>query len=104
MEYRVTIEIAEYGHDPENGERWLTAFMEAHPEVGPAVSQNTATGALAVTYSFESPSWEGVAFKAAEIFAESGNAAGFSASEVLSCHLELVPAEETADEREPVLA
>jgi hypothetical protein len=104
MEYRVTIEIAEYGLVPENGERWLAAFMDAHPEVGPVVSQNTETGALAVTYSFDAPAWDEVATRAAEIFAESTNAAGLSATQVLSCHLELVPDEVTVEEREPVLA
>lgn len=104
MEYRVTIEIAEYGHDPENGERWLAAFMDAHPEVGPVVSQNTETGALAVTYSFDAPTWDEVATKGAEIFVESGDAAGLPPTQVLSCHLELVPDEETVEEREPVLA
>src|SRR4051812_33601023 len=49
-EYRLTITVSEHGSAPENGERFLNGFMREHPEVGPSVAQNVATGTLSVTF------------------------------------------------------
>jgi hypothetical protein len=55
MEFQVTVTIADHGHDPACGEKFLTGFWETHPEVGAVVDQNVETGELSVTFGFDAP-------------------------------------------------
>lgn len=101
MEYRITIEVSEYGSAPENGERFSRAFTEAHPEVGAVIGQNTATGVLSIVFSLEADDFAEVSARASEIFLDSVR--GFEATQVLSAHYDLVT-DESPLEREPVYA
>jgi hypothetical protein len=102
MEYRITIDISEYGHDPENGERFSRAFTQAHPEVGAVVAQNTETGVLSIVFTIEADDFVEVAPRASDIFMESVR--GFEPTQVLSAHYDLVSQDEEIDERAPALA
>lgn len=107
MEYRVTITISEHGSDPANGERFLAGFMNAHPEAGPAVSQNLETGTLSVTFSFEAHDLAGVADQASSIFTAGANATGLPATPLVHAEIESVSDDEVDDvefEPEPVPA
>lgn len=106
MEYQLTFEVSQHGHDPENGERFLSAFMEMHPETGPAVMQNTETGTLTVMFSFVAEDFNDVAHRATAIFADGAAATGLPVTEVISAHIDLVrdSETETVEDREPVLA
>lgn len=57
-EHRITITQAEHGFDPENGERFLAGFLEAHPETGPVVSQDTRAGTISVTFSVDAEDFD----------------------------------------------
>lgn len=105
MEYQLTFEVSEYGRDPENGERFLTAFMDAHPETGPVVMQNTETGVLTVMFSFDADDFTEVAKRASDIFVAGAESTGLPATKVISAHIDLVPdpEDQVADDREPVL-
>lgn len=104
MEYQITVEVAEYGHEPEDGERFLSGFMETHPEVGPAVSQNTETGVLTILFSFEAAEVGDLAEEAATVFSDGAQATGLPATKVLSMHIDLVEDEDRTEDRAPVLA
>lgn len=108
MEYRVTITISDYGSDPANGELFLSAFTETHPEAGPAVSQNLRTGALSVTFSIDASDLAGVADQASSIFAEGARATGLEPTALIHAEVESVSDEELIDdaaaEPEPVPA
>ena len=105
-EYRLTVTVADHGHDLENGERFLDGFMEAHPEVGPSVSQNTETGTLSVTFSVDAEDPDAAYEQSKTIFPEGANASGLPPTHIVKVELELVEDAELAedDEREPVLA
>ena len=80
MEFRVTVTIAEHGHDPENGLRFLKGFRETHPETGPVVDQNVETGRLAVTYSFDANDLLDAMSIGPRIFVEGATASGLPAT------------------------
>jgi len=105
MEYQVTVDVSDYGYEPENGERFLKGFMEAHSETGPVISQNTETGVLTVLFSFtpEAGSVDGPT-QAARLFGHGAGMAGLPPTEVLSFHIDLIRDEEQSEAREAVLA
>jgi hypothetical protein len=88
-DYRIGITVAEHGYDLENGERFLDGFEEAHPEVGPSVSQNTADGTLRVTFSFDAEDAKDALAKAIDIFSEGAIASGLPATEILAYEISL---------------
>jgi hypothetical protein len=106
MEYRYTVEVTEYGFDPANGEKFLDALMETHPETGPAVSQNTETGVLTAVLSFDAPSVTDVAEHAIDLFTDGAALTGLPPTTVLSVLIELVREEDESptEEREQVFA
>jgi hypothetical protein len=104
MEYQITIEVSDYGHESENGERFLRAFMETHPKVGPAVAQNTDTGVLTIVFSFDVAEGTNPAEAAATVFTDGAHATGLPATRILSMHIDLVEEEDRTEDRQPILA
>ena len=105
-EIRLTVTVADHGYDLENGERFLDGFMQAHPEVGPSVSQNTQNGTLRVTFSLEAEDVNAALESSRRIFMEGAEATGLAPSEVLRVEAERVSDDELAedDAREAVPA
>ena len=105
-EHRLHITVAEHGADLANGERVLDAFMEAHPEVGPSVSQNTAVGTLSVTFSLDAADANDAYERGREVFADGVRASSLAPTPIVGLEIELVPADELdpADEPEPLPA
>lgn len=54
MEYRLSITFAELGYSIDLPDRLLTILLEAMPQAGPVIDQDTGTGQLTVTVAFES--------------------------------------------------
>ena len=81
MEYRISLTIAKHGYDGDAAEKALDAFLEFHPETGPVVTQNTATGGLTITIGLDATDpWA------------AGNLAGRILTDGLNgAHLEVVP-------------
>jgi hypothetical protein len=101
MELRLTIVVAEHGHDEDNGARLLDAFEEHFPEVGAVVSQNIKTGTLAVTFRVDAKDpFEGPQ-SAGRIFAQAATDANLDPTEVLDVHVTPVGAEAHADALQP---
>jgi hypothetical protein len=100
VEFRVTVTVSQHGHDLENGERFLEGFVATHPETGPVVDQNTETGHLSITYSFEAEDFAEAARLGSDIFLEGATASGLQASDFVGAHIGPVPADELVDERE----
>lgn len=104
-DFRLNITVTEYGFDPENGERFLEAFQRTHPEVGPVVSQNLATGELTITFSLQADDANDAFDRGRPIFTEGANATGLSETAVTDVHVEHIDADELeAAEREKVFA
>jgi hypothetical protein len=101
VEYRLTVTVAQHGHDPENGERLLHGFITTHPEVGAVVDQNTETGELSVTYSVDAEDFSTVAERGSSIFAEGATASGLEPTEVINATFDVVRAEDDARELQP---
>ena len=102
VEVRVSFTIAEHGRDPDNGERFMEAFMERFPEGGPSVSQNFEHGTLSVTFALDADDAKEAVERSVEIFVEAANATGLPATKVLDIDASVVEAE--TGEREPVPA
>jgi hypothetical protein len=54
MEYRLSITFADLGYSLDLPDRLLTILLEAMPQAGPVIDQDTGTGELTVTVAFES--------------------------------------------------
>jgi hypothetical protein len=100
-EHRIEITIPAYGHDPDNGPRFLESFMRLHPEVGPSVSQNTTSGTLSVTFSLDADDANEAFDLARPIFNESASGTGLMPRKVINVEVSLIPAEEYEDIEEP---
>ena len=98
--FRLTITVSQHGHDPENGERFLEGFMQTAAETGPVVSQNTRTGTLSVTFSFDASDIEEAARRGVEIFGAGANASGLRPTDLLDINASAATAEEYDEERE----
>lgn len=93
MEFRVTVTITEHGCDPDNGLRFLAGFRSTHAETGPVVDQDTSTGELAVTFSFEAHDLMDAMNVWPPIFIDGANASGLPATELSDYRLaaEIIP-------------
>jgi hypothetical protein len=98
--YRFTWTVAEHGRLPENGERFLEGFTDAHPEVGPVVSQNTATGHLSITFSLEADDFNAAVEQAIRVFEDGAAASQLEPTEILDLAASLATDHETHEARE----
>lgn len=55
MELDISVTFAGIGFDPDDGDRALSALTVLAPDAGPVVSQNTKTGTLTLTMTFDVP-------------------------------------------------
>jgi hypothetical protein len=92
--FRLRLSMSDYGRDPENGERFLEAFMKTHPEVGPVVSQNVQTGQLVVTIALEARDVTDAVGRGVPIFVEGLEASELPPSDVLDISAALIRADE----------
>ena len=104
MEVRLEFTIAEHGHEPENGERFMEGFMAVFPEGGPSVSQNLRGGTLTVTFALDAADAKEAVSAGIEIFGRGAAASGLPPTDVLDVEASVVPAEEPDEAPEPVLA
>ena len=105
MEVRVSFTISEYGSDPQNGERFMDAFMQVFAEGGPSVLQNTEAGTLTITFALDANDAKAALGRAGRVFAEGANATGLPPTEVLEVEAAVVRvAEADSPAREPVPA
>jgi hypothetical protein len=72
----------------ENSFALLDAFEDTHPESGPAVGADLATGQLEVTFSAVGRSFDEAAARARRIFDASASASGLGPIEVASFEVE----------------
>jgi hypothetical protein len=98
--FRLRLCISDFGRDPENGERFLAAFMRTHPEVGPVVSQNTQTGRLVVTIALDATGITDAVEKGVPIFVEGLDASELTPSGVLDISVSSIPADELDEARQ----
>jgi hypothetical protein len=98
VEVRVTVTVARHGLDAESGEKFLHGFITTHPEVGPVVDQNTETGEMSVTYSFEADDFSTAAKLGSEVFEDGANASGLEPTELINADFSVVDEHELADE------
>jgi hypothetical protein len=98
--FRLRLCISEFGRDPENGERFLEAFMKVHPEVGPVVSQNTKTGRLVVTITVDARGITDAVEKGVPIFIDGLDASKFTPSDALDISVSSIPADELDEARQ----
>ena len=92
--FRLRLIMSDHGRDPDNGERFLEAFMKTHPEVGPVVSQNTETGRLVVTIAVDATGITDAVEKGVPIFIDGLDASGLTPSDVLDISVSSIPADE----------
>jgi hypothetical protein len=92
--------VSEHGFLPENGERFLEGFVETHPEVGPVVSQNTQTGSLSVTISFDAEDIGEAAVRGTQIFIDGAEASGLEPPDEIEITASVATAEQYDEERE----
>jgi hypothetical protein len=97
--FRFRLSIANLGRDPENGERLLEAFMKAHPEVGPVVSQNVQTGRLVVTIAVDGTDITDALGKGVPFFIDGLGASKLAPSDVLDISASLIPTDELEEAR-----
>jgi hypothetical protein len=93
MEVRVSFTIAEHGRDPDNGERFMEAFMERFPEGGPSVSQNLKEGTLTVTFALDAEDANAGVKEGIQIFVDAWAATELPASRILDVEASVVDAE-----------
>jgi hypothetical protein len=90
MIHRVRITLSEYGRDEEVAERVLDAFVAAHPEVGPVVSQDTQANTLTIVIAVDAPNaydaWE----RACEICPPTWDAIGLPLTEIVAIDVKQV--------------
>jgi hypothetical protein len=101
MELRLTIVIAEHGHDEDNGARLLDALHELHPEVGAVVSQNLRAGTLSTTFRITATDPFDAAAAAGKLFADAAALAELAPSDVVDVHVSAVGAEHGERELQP---
>lgn len=104
VEFRLTVTIAEHGWDPKNGDLFLRGFVETHPEVGAVVDQNTKTGTLSVTFSFDAADLLEAMRLGSTIFADGAAASGLPVTSLTDValaaevHISPVPGHELSGE------
>jgi hypothetical protein len=96
----MTVTVSQHGRDLANGELFLDGFVRTHPETGPVVDQNTETGHLSITYTFDAEDFADAARKAGDIFLDGANASGLEPSDFVGAHFEPAEADEPVDDRE----
>lgn len=97
MEHRITITVAEHGHDEENGERVLAGFLATHPETGPVVGQDLEVGTLDVTFSLTAADAQEAYDRAVPVIAEGFHGASLSEQRIVGLSVEAVPADELVE-------
>lgn len=102
--YRLTWTLDRHGQDPANGEKFLEGFVNAHPEVGAVVSQNTATGHLSVTFSFEAKDFDDALARGKEIFVAGASLSELEPADIVDLTVSLASAEDYEPDRELQLA
>ena len=101
VEFRLTVTIARHGHDLANGDRFLRGFTVTHPEVGAVADQNTQTGELSVTFSFDADGFTDAAQIGARIFQDGAKASGLEPTELVdACFSVVTPERDEEDVRE----
>lgn len=82
MEYTVdlSVRIGALTAAPDLGDRFLSALEDHHHVMGPAVSQNTATGILSASFNVESSSADTAAQVARDAFCEALTTIGLDGS------------------------
>jgi hypothetical protein len=104
MEIRLQFTVAEHGFDPDNGERYMDAFMATFPEGGPSISQNLRDGTLTITFALQAEGVNEAVTQAVEIFERGRDAVDLPPARVLDVEGSAVEAEDAEDARklEPV--
>jgi hypothetical protein len=96
----MTVTVADHGRDLNNGEQFLDGFVSTHPETGPVVDQNTETGHLSITYSFDADELRDAWQLGGQIFVDGANASGLEPTDFIGSRLDPVGADELIDDRE----
>ena len=96
MIYRLRMTLPDYGRDEDYAERFLEAFVSAHPETGPIVSQNTAEDTLTVVIAVEATDPDDAWRRGRDIFIGGGAATGLRPPEAIEFSLSRVADDETA--------
>lgn len=100
-EHRVTITMAGYGTDPDDGERFLEGFLAKCPECGPVVSQEAAADTISATFSVNA-SDQDRAFDLAKVaWVAGGSASGLDPNDVIRVEIEAVKVESDTSELLP---
>lgn len=94
MEFQLRFTVSEHGFVPENGERFMEAFMSVYPDGGPSVSQNLKDGTLSVTFALEAEDANEAFSRGIEVFNRGAEASGLEPIEILDFEGSVVPADE----------
>ncbi|MBA3371166.1 MAG: hypothetical protein H0T96_06910 [Thermoleophilaceae bacterium] len=100
MEIRLRFTIAEHGFDPENGERYMDAFMTSFAEGGPSIAQNLQDGTLTVTFAFDAEGVNEGVTAAIDIFERGIDQTGLPRPDVLDVEASVVSVDESEGARE----
>jgi hypothetical protein len=98
--FRLRLSMSDLGRDPENGERFLEAFVKTHSEVGPVVSQNVRTGQLVITIAVEGTDITEAIGKGVPIFVDGLEASKLHPRDVLDISASLIPSGELDESRQ----
>ncbi len=102
--HRVGVTIAGYGGDEDAAERMLEAFVVAHPEVGPVVSQDTVADTLTVVFALDAEDANEAYDEAKGVFLEGARASKLPPKKVVAVNVALVEASDEDPARELELA
>ena len=99
-EYRLTMTIAEHGFSEDSAERCLDAFLKHHPEAGPVVSIDPASGTLSITVAVDATDPWAAGNLGAEILADGLNAAELDVTDIVRVDITAVEAEREMEARQ----
>ena len=89
-EFRLHITMEGYGSDEDAAIALLNAFEREHPEVGAAISQNSADDTITATFSFSATNEHHAYDLGVMIWAEAGVASGLEPHDVVRTEIEAI--------------
>jgi len=98
--HRVGVTIAGYGEDDAAAERMLEAFVVAHPELGPVVSQDTVADTLTVVFALDAGDANEAYDEAKGVFLDGARASRLPPKKVVAVNVTLVEAPDERSARE----
>jgi len=103
-EYRITVTMAGYGSDPDDGEAFLEGFLDKCPEIGPVITQDLDGDTIAVTFSVHATNSNHANQLADVAWSTGGPASGLPFTEIVRVETERVGDHEITEASDGVFA